>query len=63
MRSILSAEKRCIIMSGKESMLAHHHLSDASAIIGIGGMLFNLHVIVIPEMETWRFRDVNASKI
>lgn len=44
-------------------MLAHYHLSDASAIVGIGGMLFNLHRIVIPEMETWRFREVNAPKI
>lgn len=44
-------------------MLAHHHLSDASAIIGTKGMLFNLHMIVIPEMETWKFREVNAPKI
>lgn len=47
----------------KEFMLAHHHLSGASAIIGIGGMFFNLHMIFIPEMETWRFREVNAPKI
>lgn len=52
-----------MIISGKESMLVHHHLSKASAIIGIGGMLFNLHMIVILEMETWRFREVNTPKI